>query len=426
MEPLAFLRRRWHRLFHRPLAPVHPLGPVDFSRPDPVATGILETRPRLVRLLTENILPFWYPACLDREEGGYRMNHDPAGHWRGPAEKFLIQQGRTCWFFANLARTGRLPEALAAARHGFEFLRDRLWTGPEHGFSWSLTDRRNVLLGQVFGLYSVAEYAAVSGDREAAAFAREIFGTIERLYRDDRYGGYQSIESASPARPIPKTVNEHLHVLEAYTAYAALVPDDIVRHRLHELILILSSTTVRKTAGANSDWHRSDWTPLLDRDGARASYGHDLEAAWLVLDACRTIGMPEALVLDWCTTVSATALEWGWDETSGGVYYAGPLKGPADQRQRVWWVQAEALVAGLMLYQRTGDPRWARFYRGVLDWIERRQADWLHGDWHAFVWPSGAITGDKADEWKEPYHNGRAMLRCLELLEPRADANLRP
>ena len=420
MEPLEFLRRRWHRLRHHPLPQVPPLHPVSFSESDPLIARVRETRPRLVRLLTENIIPFWYPGCLD-EAGGYRLNHDSAGRWKGPAEKYLIPQARTCWFFSRLAHTGRLPEALSAARRGFEFLRDRLWAGEHSGFSWSTSDDRKLLIGQTFALYGISEYAAASGDPGAASLARQCFATIEARYRDSQAGGYRSGDPADAA-PAQKCLNDHLHLLEALTVFGSVADDPMVRIRLTELILILTCTVLRTSAGTTTERHRSDWTPLLDRENARASYGHDLEATWLVLDGCRTAGIPAPLVLDWCRALFTTSYQWGWHRKDGGMYFAGPLNGPADCREKVWWVQAESLVAGLTLFQLTGDPPYAHFYLGLLEWIETRQADWQGGDWHAFIWPSGAITGDKADRWKTPYHNGRAMLRCIDLLEPAGGA----
>jgi mannose/cellobiose epimerase-like protein (N-acyl-D-glucosamine 2-epimerase family) len=422
MEPLEFLRRRWHRLRHQPLPQVPPLRPVSFSEPDELIARVRQTRPILVHLLTENIIPFWYPACLD-EAGGYRLNHDPAGRWKGPAEKYLIPQARTCWFFSRLARTGRLPDALPAARQGYEFLRDHLWAGEQSGFSWSTIDNRKLLIGQTFALYGLSEYAAVSGDPGATSLARQCFAMIEARYRDERAGGYRSGDPTAAATPALKCLNDHLHLLEACTAFTRIADDPIVRARMLELILILTCTVLRTSAGATTERHRSDWTPLLDRDNARASYGHDLEATWLVLDACRMAGVPATLVLDWCRALFTTAHKWGWHKRDGGMYFGGPLNGPADCREKVWWVQAESLVAGLTLFQVTGDPQYARFYLGLLEWITTRQADWQGGDWHAIIWPSGAITGDKADRWKTPYHNGRAMLQCIDLLEPREVAD---
>jgi cellobiose epimerase len=423
MDLLHLIRRRWHRLLRPPPAEVPPLDPASFTGGAGLAARVRETRPRLERLLTEGIIPFWYPGCVDREAGGYRLNHDPSGRHKGPAPKMLMAQSHTCWFFARLAKSARLSEALPAARHGFEFLRDRLWDREHGGFLWGEEDDRKLLLGQVTALYAIAEYAVVSGDPGAVTLADEVFSTIESRCRDREQGGYWSRfgkrwDGGPEAGGIAslKAGYDHLHVLEAYTAYAAMADRPDVRARLHELIVIITGTVLRKTAGASSNLHRLDWTPLLDRENSRASYGHDLEAAWLVLDACRAVELPQPLVLDWCRSLVEHTLRWGWDRKEGGVYFAGPLVGPAHRREKVWWVQAETLLAALTLYQRMGDPRCAELYLSVLEWVENRQEDREGGDWHAIIHPSGKVTGDKADQWKDPYHHGRAMVRCLEIL----------
>ena len=416
MDPFQSLRRRWHRLLHRPLPEVPSLRPGSLDR-------LRDTAPRLTRLLTENIIPFWYPASLDREKGGYLLNHDPAGRYKGPADKYLVAHARTCWFFARLARGDWLPESLSAARVGFEFLRDRLWDQEYGGFVWGERDDRKLLIGQVFALYAVAEYAAVSRDPGALAQAREIYDTIERHFRDRAQGGYWSRFGrrwdGGPAEggvAAEKTLGEHVHVLEAYTAYATIADGPEVRSRLLELIVINTGTVLRKGSGAPTDAHRADWTPLLDREHARTSYGHNLETVWLVLEACRAVELPETLVLDWGRTLTESAMKWGWDRKRGGMYFAGPLNGPAHNLEKVWWVQAETLVAALMLYQRTGDERFAELYLSVLDWVEQRQVDRQGGDWHRRIRPTGEVTGDKADRWTDPYHQGRAMMVCLDIL----------
>lgn len=429
MEPLEFLRRRWHRLLYRPLAEVPPLNPVSFSEGGGLVVRVRDTKPRLERLLTESILPFWYPGCIDREAGGYLLNHDPAGRYKGPGPRFLMPHAHTCWFFARLARAGALADALPAARHGFEFMRDRLWDQEHGGFVWGEADDRKLLLAQVTALYALAEYAAVSRDPGAAAMAGEVFALIEARCRDRVQGGYWSrfdkswkIGPAAGGIAAIKAVNDHLHVLEAYTAYAAIADGPEARNRLPELIVIMTNTVLRKSAGASTNVHRLDWTPLLDGDNARVSYGHDLETGWLVLDACRAAGLPETLLLDWYRSLAEHSLKWGWDRKRGGMYFTGPLNGPAHSREKVWWVQAEALVGALTLFQRTGDERLAELYLSVLDWVESRQQDREGGDWHAIIHPSGKVTGDKADIWKDPYHHGRAMLQCLEILAERAEA----
>ena len=101
----------------------------------PGRTEFLRARGTLASILTENIIPFWYPGAIDRAHGGYRLNHDGQSAWRGDADKFLVTQARTLWFFSRLATTeyggGRYLEA---ARHGYEFLRDRMWDPDCGGF----------------------------------------------------------------------------------------------------------------------------------------------------------------------------------------------------------------------------------------------------------------------------------------------------
>ena len=135
--------------------------------------------------------------------------------------------------------------------------------------------------------------------------------------------------------------------------------------------------------------------------------------------ASRAVGLPGSLILDWGRGLLDHSLRWGWDRKRGGVYFAGPLGGPAHSRKKVWWVQAEAMVAALLAYRLTGHPRYGRFFLSTFEWVSAHQVDWRQGAWHETVHPNGRITGEKAGHWNTPYHNGRAMIICSQLLEPR-------
>ena len=107
------------------------------SPPDDQSLGA--ARNTLERILTENIIPFWYPEVLDHQDGGYRLNHDLEGRWGGPASKFLVTQARTVWFLSRLVNSKYAnPEYLEAARHGYAFLRDRMWDKNCGGFYWEV------------------------------------------------------------------------------------------------------------------------------------------------------------------------------------------------------------------------------------------------------------------------------------------------
>jgi mannose/cellobiose epimerase-like protein (N-acyl-D-glucosamine 2-epimerase family) len=401
----------------------------------PVEDELRASRATLERILTQNIIPFWFSQTIDRENGGYLLNHDTQGKYLGPAPRFLVTQARQVWFFSRLARSpyGK-PEYVEAARHGFVFLRDHMWDAQNGGFFWEVDAKGNTaiqphkhLYGQAFALYALSEYAIATHDVEAEALARQLFALMESRAHDGQYGGYREFFSREWG-PVPagsgtymgvghsdtKLMNTHLHLMEALTTYYRLTRQPLARERLLELVLIETNTVVRKGIAACTDEYGRDWTP---RRPERVSYGHDIENVWLVLDALDALGVPQAPLVDLARALVDDALQYGFDRDHGGFYSSGRLGQPADRKEKVWWVEAEGLVATLTLFRLTGDVRYRDAYLQTLKWVENGQIDWRHGDWHDTVLADGSVVGLKAGPWKGAYHDGRAMLRCLELLD---------
>ncbi len=399
-----------------------------------------ETRALLEKLLLENILPFWYPGVLDEEQGGYRLNHDAEGHWLGPADKALVTQARTVWFFSRLhgSKYGK-PEHLEAARHGFRFLKTKMWDHEHGGFYWAVSsdgseavEPQKHLYGQSFGLYALAEYIRASKDSEAIELAKELFALLEEKAHDKEHGGYLELFPRNWSRDpadLPrvgammgrdrvlgrKLMNTHLHLMEAFTTYFEVTGDELVRERLAELIFVESNAVVRKDLGACTDRYERDWTPLMGERDKRVSYGHDIENVWLLIEACNATGISNGPLLDLYETLFAYSLQYGWDAEHGGFFYTGPFRQPADVRSKSWWVQAEGLTSGIFMYRLTGDEKYYGVFEKTLQWIVEEQADWARGDWHAMI--GTGTQQNKSGPWKSPYHNGRAVLECLEILD---------
>jgi mannose/cellobiose epimerase-like protein (N-acyl-D-glucosamine 2-epimerase family) len=393
----------------------------------------------LEKLLLENIVPFWYPGVIDEEHGGYRLNHDAEGKWLGPADKVLVTQARTVWFFSRLYNSpyGK-PEHLDAARHGFRFLKDRMWDPENGGFYWSVSpdgseavESQKHMYGEGFGLYALAEYIRASKDPEAIELAKGLFALMEEKAHDEEYGGYLElfarnwsndpadlprVESAMGRDQTPgrKLMNTHLHLMEPFTTYYEVTGDDLVRRRLVELIFVQSNAVLRKDLGACTDRYERDWTPLTGRLDQRVSYGHDIENVWLLIEACNAAGISNGPLTDLYKALFAYSLQYGWDQQKGGFYYFGPFREPATFKGKSWWVQAEGMISGLFMYRLTGDEKYYEVFEKSLRWIAEEQADWENGDWHA--WVDGRPEG-KAGPWKSPYHNGRAVLECLGILK---------
>ncbi|UCF38773.1 MAG: AGE family epimerase/isomerase [Acidobacteriota bacterium] len=397
----------------------------------------IEKTGNLEKILRENIIPYWMPKMIDEENGGYKLNHGLNGEWRGPGPKGIVTQSRMVWYLSSLVRSGYGTESdLAGARHGFRFLAERMWDQRDGGFFWSVdyTGKRpeiaeKHLYGQSFALYGLSEYYLASGDPDALELAWKLFRLLEYRAHDREFGGYREFFLKDWSIPPPsvngpmgyphsvKLMNTHLHLMEAFTTFYEATRDAVVRERLIELINIQSNSVVRKTVGACTDRYHADWTPMQGPTHSVASYGHDLENIWLLVEAFRIAGLNEFPFLDLFRTLFSYSMEFGHDRQSGGFFHSGPLGEPAVDRSKIWWVEAEALVSALMMYSLTGEEHYAEVFEKTLTWIEKRQVDWKRGDWFAEISPEGNAGGVKSGLWKSPYHNGRAMLKCLEILK---------
>ena len=392
--------------------------------------------PRIEKILTTNIAPFWYGKGLDPANGGYIINFGPQGEPKGPGTKMIVTQARMVWLFSRMARAGYKRAAyLDAAELGFRFLKDRMWDPNYGGFFWEVdvtgTQRLRAdkhLYGQSFALYAISEYALASQKREALDLAMRLFHLLDDKAHDKTYGGYVEsfLRDWTPAPPNAlscmgepsglKLMNTHLHLMEAMTNFYGVSKLSLARERLLELITIQSNTVVRKGLGACTDKYERDWTPRLDGRYARVSYGHDLENVWLLMEACDAAGISNHPFMDLYKTLFDYSLKYGYDEVNGGFFYTGGFNEPADDRNKSWWVQAEALVSSLRMLRATDDPKCRQVFEKTCGFVEKNLVDWDRGEWYGNISPSGQAQGDKASPWKAGYHNGRAMIECLEIL----------
>jgi mannobiose 2-epimerase len=409
----------------------------------PAAPGPEAALPDLEKTLLDNIAGFWYPRSIDRDNGGYRVNFGPAGEALDPGPKMIVTQARMLWFFSRLAREGyskpgafEKQDLLNAAEWGFHFLRDKMWDAAHGGFFWMVDARgdgklapKKHLYGQAFALYALSEYYLASGHPEAIDLANRLFALMEEKSHDPAHKGYIEFFNADWS-PVPasepgymdrgrsdlKLMNTHLHLLEAMTAYYRASRSEKARERLVELIGIETAQVVRQDLPACTDKHERDWTPLLDGDNARVSYGHDVENNWLVAEACDAAGIDLAPYVPLLVRLFAYSRQYGYDEAAGGFYNWGGLLEPARDRSKVWWVQAEALVSALRMHRMTGNPSYLDVFEKTWKFVRENQIDWERGEWYETVTPSGRKRGEKGGVWKAAYHNGRAMMECIKLL----------
>lgn len=390
---------------------------------------------RCRELCETSVVDFYLPHCIDKQSGGYLEVLDETGQFTA-SDKFLTLQARQMWFFSTLAVADiRRTEALAAARTGYEFLIQH-FRDPEHGGYFaktsregSPTDRRKHVYPNAFVIYGLVEYHRATGEQTPLEQALELFRILERHCYDQEHGGYNEFFDADwqlitdPSQNSyvgtvgTKTYNSHLHLLEAFAQLYRVAPDPLVRRRLSELVQINVSTFRQPTIPCNVDaWH-PDWRVVDTPANLRASYGHDVECAWLVLDAAEALGLKSATLRSWARALCDHAIQRGRDPEHGGFFYTGPLGKPSDDRKKVWWTQAEALVAMLTMHQQTGDPQYREIFDETLSFIEKHQVA-HEGGWWNTVQQDGSLQepGSRTSTWQAGYHNGRALLLCEQLL----------
>lgn len=416
------------------------LWPADNVRAQGVdrAVAVKQLIPRIEQNLRETIIRFWFPRSIDREAGGYNVHFGPAGEPIPGRSKAIVTQARTLWLASRLLRSRFAePGHREAADHGFRFLRDVMWDREHGGFFWELDASAQKVLrpdkhlyGQAFAIYALAEYYLATGRDEALDLAMRAFRLIDVRAHDPVNGGYREFFardwSAAAATengylgvpPDLKLMNTHLHLMEAFTVLLRASASPVVRERLIELVAIETHAIVRPGWVANTDPHRADWTPVLDGDAARVSYGHDLENIWLVADALEALNQPVAPYVGLFRAIFTYSRTHGYDEANGGFFDSGPQGKPADRRRKVWWVQAEALVSALTMHQLTKDPAYLDVFERTWQFVDTTQTDWKHGEWHDTILPDGQPrAGDKGHGWKAGYHNGRALIEILERLD---------
>lgn len=387
------------------------------------------------------IASWWLENSLDDEHGGFFGEIDSAGRPVPGATKGIILNSRILWFFSELAKFHDDPRYRGAADRAFHFLLERFDDSVHGGAVWELAADGTVANGrkqvhaQCFCIHALAAYYRLTANPRALAKALEYFGRLESTALDRKYGGFidafsQSWQSIDDCRLGPdalnvaKSMNTQLHVVEAYTAlYKTAVPAvthaalrDALKAALQKSIETFCRHCIDRDTGHVALYFERDWS----RVGTSISYGHDIEASWLLYEAAESLGDPDTIleVSPLAERLAFTCHDEGVGE-HGQVHSAHDPDTGVTATESIWWVQAESLVGFLTAYQHTGKWKYRVAADGVWNHVRRCHLDEIAGEWH---WLSSADQESaqrhyKAGFWKAPYHNGRAMLQTVRIFD---------
>lgn len=406
-------------------------------RPDKAAylrlAGEMETN------LQKEILNRWFPAAVDEQSGGFFENFSLDWVRQPGRNKSIVFQSRLTWTAAQAAK--RFPERadfyLAMTRRGVACLTTNLWDKERGGFYWSTdgaghpNENLKHIYGVSFGLYALAGSYPITKDQANLDLAKECFRWLEAHAHDSQNKGYyESIAlDGTPdtggnnpigAKAGQKSMNTHIHLLESLTELYRVWPDPAVRARVQE-VFELCRDKIYSEPGLLTQYLTADWRRVPGPD----SFGHDVEAGFLMVEAAEALGrLDDARAWTAARRLVDHALEYGWDAQRGGLYDAaavdarGVVTGGL-RTEKIWWVEAEQLNALLLLHERFGhqtDNYWEAFLK-QWNFISQYQVDHERGGWYPTVQADGrAASKVKSDSWTECYHQGRAMLVVSEQL----------
>ena len=393
--------------------------------------------------LTERVLPFWTGTALDSANGGFVGAIDAHGDVVANAAKSAILNSRILWTFSAALRTLGGDAMAAATDRAEKYFKAHFLDPAFGGVFWMVDkhgralDSRKLVYAQAFAIYALAEHYRATGNVASLEDAVGIFRLIEAYAHDPLNGGYQEAFSrewklladarlSDVDRDAPKSMNAHLHLLEAYTVLFRVWRSTLLRERLIELVELFLGRIIAPHGRSVQAFFDERWVAMNDP----ISFGHDIETSWLLCEASAALGDSDldARVRRASLRIATAVLDNGFDRAHGGIYAARRLDG-ALVTDKEWWPQAEAIVGFVRAYDDSGDERFLDAAYATWSFARDQIRDLEQGEWRWRVTRDGTpIPGREiVGPWKCPYHHARA---CLEIIaragaQPGIDADTR-
>ncbi|GAA5029951.1 cellobiose 2-epimerase [Marivirga lumbricoides] len=413
------------------------------------------------------VLSNWYPLVIDQEDGGYYSDITYDFKLGERHNKMIVTQSRHLWTSSKgimLFPSDSLYKVAAA--HGFYFLKNVMWD-KEYGGFHSLVNKQGipVLLsegqektayGNAFAIYGLATYYKATKNEEALSLAKETFQWLEEHSHDSIHNGYYQsldIDGTPHIRPEDqnstsdlgyKDQNSSIHLLEAFTTLYEVWPNELLSERLEELLLLIRDTiTIDK--GYMHLFFQPDWTPITFKNESletiqkhfyldHVSFGHDIETAYLLLEASHTLKLKnDTVTLNIAKRMTDHAILTGWDNQLGGLYDGGYYLQNEDSitilnEQKNWWSQAEALNTLLIMSRKF--PNDSINYKGYFDelwnYTRKYMVDSSNGGWYEWGIDKNpdAKLALKGHIWKANYHNFRAITNISSMLKEEKNGDI--
>lgn len=375
-----------------------------------------------------NILDYWLKNTIDKENGGFigEINHQNVIN--NNSEKGAVLNARILWSFSAAYAVEKNPEYLKTAKRAFQYIKDYFFDNEFGGIFWSLQadgkpkDTKNQIYAIAFVIYGLSEFYKIFKNEDALELAQSLFYKIELYSKDYKNKGYleaftrdwQEIEDLRLSEKDAnekKTMNTHLHIVEAYSNLYLIWPNPKLKDSIKEILEVIALYFINKYTWHLKLFFDENWKEKEDV----ISYGHDIEAAWLLQWCAETIED-----VDLVRSYQKYAVEFAKStkegiDSDGGLWYEYEPKEQKLIAEKHWWPQAELWIGMINAWQLSKNEEFLEITEKNFEFVEKYIIDHKNGEWIWGVYADySPILKDKAGFWKCPYHNSRA---CIELIK---------
>ena len=375
-----------------------------------------------------NILNYWLENTIDEKNGGFVGEINFEDIKNEDSEKGSVLNARILWSFSAAYAIEPNPEYLKTAKRAFQYIKDYFFDKEFGGIFWSLQadgkpkDTKNQIYAIAFVIYGLSEFYKIFKNEDALELAQSLFYKIELYSKDYKNKGYleaftrdwQEIEDLRLSEKDAnekKTMNTHLHIVEAYANLYLIWPNPKLKDSIKEILEVIALYFINKYTWHLKLFFDENWKEKEDV----ISYGHDIEAAWL-LQWCAEAIEDEVLIKNYqkYAVAFADATKEGLD-ADGGLWYEYEPKEQKLIAEKHWWPQAELWIGMINAWQLTQNEEFLEITEKNFEFVEKYIIDHKNGEWIWGVYADySPILKDKAGFWKCPYHNSRA---CIELIK---------
>jgi mannobiose 2-epimerase len=387
----------------------------------------------------ESILSYWMKYSIDQANGGFYGSVDNDNVANEQAVKGSVLNARILWSFSAAFNLTKNPAYLAIAKRSAAYILAYFIDKEYGGVYWSVDckgkplETKKQVYAIAFTIYGLSEFYMASQNEAAIITAKQLYKVIETFSHDKEKGGYlealtrewdviDDLRLSNKDANEKKTMNTHLHILEAYTNLYRIWPEVTLRSKIKELIGTFQNKILDKNTAHLQLFFDEDWASK----STIVSYGHDIEASWLLLEAAEVLeDDPMILPIKKLAVEIAFASAEGLDKDGSMLYETEP-----DHQKTInekhWWVQAEAVVGFYNAWQVSGEKQFLDYSLAAWNFIQQYIIDHKKGEWFWGVTENNTVMQgfDKAGFWKCPYHNSRACIEMIKRLTTTPNSNV--